>query len=234
MNFLQLCQDLARDSGTLAGGATVSTVLNATGRIDKMRSWVAKAWLNIQNDRPAWPWMQREFVSALVPAQARYAAVDLGIAERFDSWVKDGPRWNTVTLYDPAIGKEDEGSIIYLDYDCWRGLYARGVHDGNRPTEWSIDYDGNMCFGNTPDKAYVIAGEYHRTPQVLVADTDVPELPAKYHGAIIWEALKIMGVLDGDQQGASAAIGQYMQDRNNLYRDYLPDITIGYTSLDAR
>lgn len=225
MNFLQLVRDLARDSGTLAGGVSIPTVVGATGRADKMVNWIVKGWRNLQNDRDDWPWMRREFTGSLVIDQTRYTAAELGIASRFGQWIGDRPHFRTFSLYDPDLGQGDEGPIRQIDYDVWRARYGRGLHDANRPTEWAVSPQGELCVGARPGKAYTISGEYRTSPQILAADTDVPELPEQYHGAIVWEAMKLLGIADESPQTASSAISEYVLAHQNLLRDYLPEVT---------
>lgn len=230
--FLELVQDLARDSGTLAGGVQLQTVvMPSSGRADKMIHWIRKAWVNIQNEREDWPWMRREFTAPLTIGKARYAAFELGISSRFGQWIGDRPSGNrvfrTVTVYDPDEGQKDEGQIRQIGYDQWRAMYGRGVHDQNRPTDWAVSPQQEMVFGATPDKAYVVSGEYRVLPQVLKENGDVPELPVQYHGAIVWEAMKLLGIADESPQTTSSAISEYVLARQNLNRDYLPEITIG-------
>lgn len=230
--FLQLVQDLARDSGTLAGGVSIPTVTNATGRADKMVSWVRKAWINIQNERSDWPWMQREFTSALVVGKTRYTASELGIATRFGQWIGDRPSadrrvFRTFTLWDAATGQADQGDIVQVEYDLWRARYGRGVHDANRPTVWAVAPSNEIVFGARPDKAYVVTGEYRVSPQILTESSDIPELPEQYHAAIVLEAMKLLGIADESPATASSAISEYVLARQNLNRDYLPEITWG-------
>lgn len=224
--FLELVQILARESGTLAGGSTLPTVTSAAGRVQKLVGWVRDAWVNIQNERSDWPWMEREFVSALAIGQRRYIAADFDLT-RFAQWKRDEPAYSTMSLWDPDIGQADEGEIRQVSYDLWRQQYGRGVSDPNRPILWAPSLTQELCVGPFPDKAYVIAGSYRLLPQVLAADTDVPELPVQYHKAIIWEALKLLGISDQAAQQATDGMGQYMQIRAQLNRDYLPEITIG-------
>lgn len=226
--FLELVQDLARESGTLAGGVNLQTVVTpGNGRAEKMVSWVRKAWINIQNERSDWPWMRREFTAPLTIGKTRYAASELGIEDRFGQWASDRPRFPTFTLYDPDQGKADEGAIRQIDYDLWRASYARGVHDSNRPYQWAVSHVDELVIGPTPDKAYVLSGEYRRSPQILAANNDVPELPQQYHGAIVWEAMKLLGIADESPATTSSAIGEFILARQNLNRDYLPEITLG-------
>lgn len=225
--FLKLTQDLARESGTLAGGVTLVTVAGVTGRADKLASWIRKAWVNMQNERADWPWMRAEFTSALTIGQKRYTAAQLGITERFGLWVGDAPDFRTFTLYDPALGVADEGEIRQIDYRDWRVRYDRGAQEQNRPTDWAVSNAQELCVGATPDKAYVMRGEYRKAPQVLTESNDEPELPEQYHGAIVWEALKLLGLSDESPATSTGAISEYILARQNLNRDYLPEVRFG-------
>lgn len=229
--FLQLVQDLARESGTLAGGVSLPTLTNVTGRADKMAGWVRKAWINIQNERADWPWMKREFTAPLIIGQSRYTAAELGIASRFGKWIGDSPHgrriWHSFTLFDPATGQEDEGIIREVDYLVWRERYARGTHDADRPQGWAASPQEEFCIGPRPNKAYTLTGEYRVFPQVLTDNTDVPELPEQYHGAIVWEAMKLLGMADEAPQTSGSAVSEYVIARSNLTRDYLPEVTLG-------
>jgi hypothetical protein len=229
--FLELVRDLARESGTLAGGVQIGTLTNVTGRADKLAAWVRKAWINIQNERQDWPWMRREFQSSLAIGVARYTGADLRLV-RFSRFIGDRPygagrHFATFTLWDPAEGQADEGAIQEIDYDLWRVRYGRGAQELNRPTVWARSHLQELCLGAIPDKAYAITGEYRVLPQVLTSNDDVPELPVEYHNAILLEALKLLGISDESPQTASSAISEYVLARQNLNRDYLPELTIG-------
>ena len=224
--FLELVRSLARESGTLAGGVSIPTTVGVTGRSEKMVNWIRSAWVNIQNEREDWPWMQREFEGALTVGKLRYTALELGISTRFGRWKGDTPHFRTVTLYDAAIGRSDEGTLRQLTYEDWKRRYGRGAHDPNRPTDWAISPQQEFCVGATPDKAYPITGEYVASAQVLVTSEEVPELPAQYHGAIVWEAMKLLGIADESAATTSAAISEYVLARQALTRDYLPEITM--------
>ena len=225
MTFLDLVRDLARETGTLAGGVQLLSTTGNAGRAEKMVSWVRKAWINIQNERADWPWMRREFTSALEAGKQRYTPADFGI-DRFGLWERDRPGFRTFTIYDPAHGATDEAPLRWAEYETWKVQFARGAHDSNRPTTWAISPQDEFCIGNRPDKPYVITGEYRVSPQMLEASDDVPEMPHQYHGAIVWEAMRLLGMADESQATTASAIGEYVLARQNLNRDYLPEIRL--------
>lgn len=233
MNFLALCRAVARESGTLAGGGfSLSTVTNPTNaRIQKIVGWVGTAWENIQIERKDWLWMRRDFAHAIVPGIGKYSGAMLDIA-RLGAWSQDrvgdaGCYYQPFTLYDPATGKADEGALLQIGYDEWRERYLRGVHDATRPTEYALSPARELCLGAYPDKAYMLAGEYRVSPQVLVVDTDVPEMPEEYHGAIVWEALRLMANADEAPTSIATASGEYAAARGRMVRDQLPEVTLG-------
>lgn len=193
--FLQLVQDLARQSGTLAGGVTIATVSGVTGRADKLVNWVGSAWEDIQNQRQ-WNWLQDDFSHALTIGVSRYTDTTLDLT-RFASWVDDTPYQRTMIIYDPAIGVSDESEISQISYAQWKGKYDRGAQETNRPRVWAISPAGELCVGPVPDKAYVLQGGFWKTPQALTADTDEPEMPARFHKAIVYRAMMLLA--EGDE-----------------------------------
>lgn len=223
-NFLDLCRDVAQESGTLAGGGfSLATVTGATGRAGKIVGWTAKAWRSLQMERRDWQWMRRDFASPLTIGKARYTPAELGI-DRFGAWYEDRPGYQPLAVYDPAIGVADEGALPTIDYDDWRTRYARGSHDATRPTEYAISPNGDLCFGATPDKAYVVRGEYRVAAQILAEDTDIPEVSEEYHPAIVWEALRLMANADEAPASVASAASESMAARYKLDRDMLPKI----------
>lgn len=193
--FLQLVQDLARQSGTLAGGTTIASVVGVTGRAEKMVNWINSAWEEIQGMK-RWNWLRQEFESELIVNTTRYTAASLDIATRFDSWEVETPRFEPFTIYNPAIGQVDESEIGQIDYQLWRSKYDRRTHDANRPVEWAISPANEFCVGTKPDLAYVLRGEYWKSPQPLTANADTPEMPARHHRAIVYKAMMLMAQAD--------------------------------------
>lgn len=190
--FIQLVNDLERESGTIYQAQRLATVSNAPGRQEKMVEWVREAWRLIQTSRSDWRWMKAEFEGVLVPGQRRYSAADLGITD-FASWMRPASRnLSYFSLYDPAIGASDETSVLPLQYDDWRMRWDRGVHVAGRPSQWSVDSGNRLCVGPKPDRAYVFRGEYRRSAQTLTNDSDVPLCPEDFHAAILWRAMMLM------------------------------------------
>lgn len=202
--FLTLCNDLQRESGTVSMRQPIINVANVSGRQEKIVAWIRDAWVALQTGRPEpWPWMIREYSKTLTIGQAAYDGGSTGWnLTRFSRFCID--RFNEDesyfphALYDTTIGVADERALSQIDYRVWRQAYGRGVQRNMRPVEYALDNMGRLVVGPLPDKAYTIRGEYVASPQELAANTDVPELPGDYHDIIVYRALEMMGLHDGD------------------------------------
>lgn len=231
MNFLDLCRDAARESGTLAGGglAVFSTVASASGRAEKIVNWVRQAWISIQLEHNDWLFMRREFQAPLQVGKTRYTGAELGI-DRLGVWLPRDDEGYPFTLWDDAVGQQDEADLCPIPYGTWRARYDRGVHDATRPTEMSVSPLNALCVGAKPDKPYVLRGTYVVTPQILTANDDVPEMPAQYHRAIVWEAIKLMAIADEAPTALQTSVGEYARVRDAMSRDMRPRSMISYAS----
>lgn len=222
MNFLDLCKATARESGTVAGLPSFSTIAGATGRLDKLVNWVRDAWVNIQNERTDWLFRIATFEQPLTIGTKTYTAGTLGISST--GFIPDTPMGNSMSLYDPAIGQADEGVIAQVSWHEWRDAYDRGVHDANRPTVWAQAPDGSLCIGPKPDKAYTLRGTYKLAPQRLTLDADIPIIPEDFHGVIVGEALRLMADSDEAYEQLRVKAAIYEKLRNPLVLDQTPQV----------
>ena len=234
MNFLQLCQAVAEDSGTVAGGsAAIESVLDASARTRLIVGWVRNGYIDIQNERPDWRWMRRDFEGTLTIDQIEYEATDLDAAlTDVGVWLPDVPAddFRNITLYESGE-QEQEGELFQIPYPLFRRRYLRGVHDHNKPTEWAISPRNELLFGNKPDKAYIVRGEYMMAPEELEEDEDEPSMPARFHRVIVQEALRLMMRSDEAYNALAEKTQQYDRLRNALVREQTPDISFGGGSL---
>ncbi|CAO3403509.1 phage adaptor protein [Azospirillum palustre] len=219
--FLQLCQSVARDSGTVSGAQPVS-VSGQSGRLAKIVQFTAEAWTDIQNARSAWLWMRSEFEVMTIAGTAEYTAAAWNLTDLAEWIVDDG----SVTLYDQAIGPADEHQIEPISWDRYRRLYGRGEQVAQRPIVFSVKPNGAFLLGPAPDGAYVVRGEYRTLPQVLTVNADTPAMPARFHDAIKWRALQLLAEHDEAPTAMATAATNYRRMLGDLERDQLPQIII--------
>lgn len=223
--FLEICQDVARESGTISGNGLPTTVASQTGRLLKVVEYTKQAWVDIQNMQDTWRWMRSTFSGDTTAGAACYTANSFNIT-RFGRWVTDRDDYLPISLYLKATGVTDEGPIEEITYEQWRHRYGRGSHDNNRPTVYAISPANEICLGATPDDTYTINGEYIKSAQVLSADSDEPELPSRFHDIIKWRALDMLNRHDEAPRQVQYAGDLFSSVYYDLARDQLPGTRI--------
>lgn len=220
--FLQLCQDVARESGTISG-TLPTTVVGQTGRLAKIVTWTSTAWKDIQNHRNAWLWMRKEFSGVTIAETARYTPSAWDIDD-LANWIVDA---DATSLYLQSSGVSDEGPIRYIPWPAWKARYGRGAQIPNRPTEYTVTPSGEFALGSIPDAAYVVNGEYVMAPQILKNNADVPELPVRFHDIITYKALMLLAGHDEAPTTYADAMSNFNRLMTDLERDQLPQWSMG-------
>lgn len=209
--FLQLVNDLERESGTIDRYARTSDVTAPpTNRQEKMVQWVREAWDIIQTARNDWRFMRGEFSAFLTPGQSRYTAADLNVSD-LGQWPTPDRRHDPMATLDPDNLNAQQQDMAFLQWRDFKARWIRRPSPQNRPTEWSVDLDGMLCVGSTPDRAYGIAGDYVRAPQQLAQNGDIPRCPPQYHDVIKWRALVLLSQHDEAQTAMAIAHSEYLR-----------------------
>lgn len=204
--FIEIVNAVERESGTVSGGLkTADVTAPATDRQNKIVNWVNTAWELIQSSRNDWEFLVGEFQKTLTIGKRRYTPAELTMT-RFSNWLTDADGYMPLSIYETALGTANENELRLIDFVHWREAYDRGATQQTRPTCYAISRSRELCFGDTPDKAYTIRGEYRKTPQVLAVNSDVPDCPVEYHQVIIWRALMLLG--DHDEAPITIAAAQ--------------------------
>lgn len=228
--FLELCQDVARESEVVSGLAP-TTVVNQTGDLLKIVSRTREAWRDIQisqnrvvAENGGWRFLRKAFptTATLIVDQVRYAPTSLDIDDHGE-WI-DGAR---ITIWDPDIGVADQGPLTFLDWPSFMRLYLEGTQTSDKPVHWSISDDGELCVGPMPNKAYPIRGLYRRMAQVLTENDDTPLCPADYHQVIVWKSIiKLVQADEAPRTVLEDATRNYLEILSALEASQLGRITV--------
>lgn len=178
---------------------TMTTTVNQTGEFLRVVTWCNQAWVDIQTERQTWDFMRSSQLNgggvsfATVSGQAIYplgtGAGTVGVAAaNFDSWVPRSFRDQTTT-----VGVSDQIPLAWISYDAWRDGYSMGAQQTvtTRPVAIAVGPNNEICVGPWPTATYTLTGDYYRAPAEMTADDDTPtNLPAQYHMAIVWRAMR--------------------------------------------
>lgn len=224
--FLQLVQDTERDSGTMS--TVLSTTVGAVGRHARFVAWVSEAWSMIQAERTDWRWLKGDFSGPLLAGVRSYDAAAMGVAPRFGGWMFDTDDRRDISIYLDSEGQDREGYLTYEPWDVFRRSMQFGSNatKTGKPTHVSVGDGDRLWVYPTPEENGVLRGAYYKNPQILVDDGNVPEVNARFHPAIKWQALILMGIFDeayGQIPGWQAQLNKIM---GQMRQAQLPRITL--------
>lgn len=178
MTFLELCKALHLEAGM--AGAGPASVTGQTGILKKVVDWVARAYLEVQNEEERWRWLWREKTFVTVPGQREYhPTVDLQL-ENFESWEQD-------SFYVRRPSAEQRFPVFFIEWAVFRN-YTATVPSGQF-LHFTFKPDNTLKLDSTPTTAETVEFEYWRGPFEFVNNTDVPAFPAHHHKIILYKAL---------------------------------------------
>lgn len=186
--YLQLCQKLASETGT-AGDDQPETVSGQAGRLKKMVRWVNDAHRLIQTTHRTWRWLEGSFSGTTTASTQAYSGSDMNVSSRFAEFLCMGDIEDRYWSYLTATGDSDDGQLKYMSWRDFTLKYNRGEQTDGRPIHFTIQPDGRLALGPTPDASYTVRGPYLKDVQELSADGDIPEMPSRFHDLIVEVAL---------------------------------------------
>ena len=206
MNFLELVQDLRRETGTAGNGP--ATVEGQTGDYARLVNWIAQAYVEIQNKWTDWKFLWKESSLSVGPAVSGNPIYSLAA---------DCSTLSEDTL---RIGDDELEFVPYDDYAKARSLFE-GSGSG-QPYQYTIRPDGRIRLFPSPDAAYTISYEYHRSAFRLASNTDVPAFKSEHDEAIIWRAKMYWAEFEEAREQYQTALTNFNLAMLRLEARYLP------------
>lgn len=219
MNFLEICKRVRQEAGVSGSGPL--TVVGQAGEMGRIVSWVNQAYEVTQLMRTNWNWMRAEFEFETTQGKFAYSPLEVGITERFSQWDAD-----TIKSYRTSVGISNEFELGELLYRKYRSIYLTGPQPSGTPICFSLAPDQKLLIGPKPDSVFTVSGQYWKTPQRLLLDADVPEMPAQFHELIVWQALKDYGMFESAGEVIGRAQEKIRFYMGRLEFNQLPDVQI--------
>ena len=220
MNYLQLCQAVARRAG-VSGSHTPKplTVTGQSGKLALVCDYVAEACREVETEWDDFTFMRVEADFAW-PADTQF----IDPADTYD----DIERFSQV-----AFTARDETVRRQLTFMGWENYRVSRVIDiettDDLPSFITIDRAGRIHTSPVSTKAFVLRGEAVLRPKTLVDDADEPNLPADYRDAIVHRALVMYYMGDGAFNEAEASAKDYERWLERIEDRFLPYNSHGRT-----
>lgn len=185
-NFLSLVQRTYEEAGL--SNNPPSAVTGQVNMAKKVVNWVLDAHRELQAMEDwRFDWAQ----------VTKVLAANVDTIDPEADWAITVKRWlqneQSAYVYKTATGLTTRQWLHYIDYNIFRGLNIP-VQSGSAPIYWTVNPQGSIVYYPRPDSGdWTAVHEYFAGPETLVANTDVPRLPARYLMAIVWLAVKRYG-----------------------------------------
>lgn len=227
MNFLQIV-NRTRQECAAAGSALTTLQSNMSAESQRFMTWVNEAFRDIQQHKPDWQWMRKNFSFPTVAGQAGYTLAQMSATDMAD-WKRD-----SVRAYATAVGTNDEQILPFMEFTTWRNVYAFGVMRAStgRPSTFTINPDKSLSIGPLPSTVYTVTGEYYRAPADMSADLDDPSaagfnLPVRYHMLIVYRAMQSYARFYAAPEVMAFAIAMSDKHMRRLEFEFLPMLING-------
>ena len=226
--YLQICQDVARECG-VAGGADIMpkplAVTGQQGELNRIVNWVKDAYIEIQGSKN-FRWLRKDFEVDTVSGTDTYAfgvctdVDDSAVISRFKTWRLDDRR-NPPKIFLKSAGVGGQVFLSYTIWDNFEYLYKTGAlqNQTSQPVHITVNPKDEIVLGTTPNDIYTLRGSYHKSAQILAADSDTPEMPSAYHNLIMYQAMEYYGLFESAPEIISRAQFGMRRLMNQLNRN---------------
>lgn len=223
MNRLELAQTLRSDAGI---SGSDDTTVDPVGEWADVIRWIDRAWKDIQlRNAGTWNWMRKSVQFNTIANQSTYAPADAPMSlTDFGKWVN-----YTFRVYQGGEVGNQLDLVHWQSYELFRNSYLIGslVTEASRPNDVVIAPDKSIILYPVPsDATFTVTADYYSKPQVLVLDTDEPEMPEEFHELILYRALMFASQVEGAVDNYSIGEKEFKAMYNRLALDQLPRMVV--------
>jgi hypothetical protein len=152
--------------------------------------WLSDAYLRIQLEFDQWKFFHKRGLILTTSA---------GKAEYLLAGVKEISR---DSVYCNRVGETTRFPMYFLDYDDWVAEEQINLQRAGDPRYLISLPNGNYRVEPDPTEAWQVWGDVWYVPAPFESLTDEPIWDEKFHGLVVWEALKIAALEWADNKKA--------------------------------
>ncbi len=224
MDLITIARRVKSESGR--SGIGPASVATAAGDDLRIVNACKDVWRDLQMEARNWKWMRATTaVPTLTISSVTQTLAALGISS-FDRWATESDDYKP-TVYE-ASNAASEWPLKWLDYEVFRSRFIVGQHEAGAPQFWSIATNGDLLVGPKPSLAtYRLRADYYTAPTELTADASEPNMPSKFHMALVWAALMRIASNDAAPEHYTRAFDAYSGVYDALLASQGDKITVG-------
>lgn len=200
MNYLQLCNAVLKELNEVE----ITNVSSTRGIQSAVKDFINKSQKDIINSELEWPFTYSSSTVTTVSGTGEYSlAADLKTVDQD-------------TVYIDLGGSKSLLPLEYLAYDEYIRDYLSLNSDPNdnhlaEPSAFYITQDLKLGLYPEPNGAYTVSYQYWSTHSDMVANTDVPVVPERFHDIIVNRAKYYAYMLRSDLQSAQLTDRDYRE-----------------------
>ena len=182
--------ELTRLTRLLSGiqGTGPSSVVSNQGIEEVLARAVRDAWVDIQNIREEWNFLEGSSSFNTVATQDTYTLLDI-----FLSSTPDFKKYKLDSLIiTNGLGKKSY--LQHYDRDVLEAQFLNSTQQ-ELPHKYAVDPStSSIILKAIPDGVYNVDFRYWKNPEILLTDSQVPSLPIGFHNLIAYKAVEKMAV----------------------------------------
>ena len=179
-NFLELCQDMARDVGIPGSGPSSVTSSSLSEEENSIIRYIKKADIDIQSRWFDWDFLWSEASISTIIGTSTLTSTNSGFPSALGNWKTDSIVWEKAT--------DDYLVLEHMFWNEYRDTYKYGTILSDSPEVYAIKPDNNLDLYPTPDAVKTISTEYWKSPTEMSVDGSNSAIPTRFRKIIIARA----------------------------------------------
>ena len=212
--YLELCQDMARDVGIPGDGPSSVTSTSLSEEENAVVRYIKTADQDIQSRWFDWDYLWYEATITASSGTSTLTSSNSGFPSSLGNWRLDSFVWNK--------SSDDYQILEYVPWNEYREDYKYGTIDSDIPEVFTVKPDNTIDLYPTPNASVAVSAEYWSTPTLLSSDSQVSEIPARFHRIIIARAKMFYAENEDAPEIMVSSLSEFEDQLDKLEADQLP------------